>query len=231
MVIKGVVFDFNGTLVRDGHLHNIAWLEFLKKYRIPLGDPKAAESLHGRTNHEILNLIFSRQLSADEAAVLGEEKEAFYRRLCIETRLELMPGAVELFHWLKNNNIPSTIATASDKENVDFYFEFFPLNQFFERQKVVYNDGSFPGKPHPGLFLEAIRRLDIPANQILIFEDSANGILAAERAGCGKIVVVDSHHQDYSAWNYPKIETFNDLDYHLFAQNLSNKRKSAGSSR
>ncbi len=216
MPIKGVVFDFNGTLVRDGQLHNIAWLEFLKKYNIPLGDPKEAESLHGRTNHEILNLIFGRQLSADEATTLGEEKEAIYRRLCIETRLELMPGAVELFQWLQENNIPSTIATASDKENVDFYFEFFPLNRFFDRKKVVYNDGSFPGKPHPALFLEAIRRLSIPASQVLVFEDSSNGILAAERAGCRKIIVVEAHHQDYSAWNYPKIETFNDLDYRLF---------------
>ncbi len=216
MAIKAVVFDFNGTLVSDSHLHNMAWKAFLEKHHIRTDNKKAVAGLHGKTNREILSLAFARQLGESEAHALSEEKEAAYRQLCVETHLELLPGAVQCFEWLKKQGIPSTIATASDKENVDFYFEFFPLAPYFDRQKVVFNDGSFPGKPHPGLFLEAMRRLEILPSETLIFEDSINGIVAAEKAGAGKIIIVDTHNQDYNDWNHPRIKTFNDLDYNLF---------------
>lgn len=38
MAIKGVIFDFNGTLFFDTHLHNRAWDIFLDRYSLMLQD-------------------------------------------------------------------------------------------------------------------------------------------------------------------------------------------------
>ena len=35
------------------------------------------------------------------------------------------------------------------------------------------------GKPHPEIFLLAAKRLNVPAEQCLAFEDSSNGVLSA----------------------------------------------------
>ncbi len=215
-MINSVIFDFNGTLVQDTHLHNLAWQGFFKKYGLAVPDEKAMFHLHGKTNKDILSLFFTPEMPAAEMLELSREKEDLYRRLFIERQVGFIQGAVALFEWLQQQKIPFTIATASDEENVNFYFDYLRLGEYFDRSKVVYNDGSIPGKPDPELFLRAIRNLGVTASEVLIFEDSFNGIRAAENAGAGKIVIVDSHGEDYAAWDYPTILTFSDFDRTVF---------------
>ena len=47
MAIKGVIFDFNGTLFFDTHLHNQAWDIFLKKHSFVLTDEEKNLKIHG----------------------------------------------------------------------------------------------------------------------------------------------------------------------------------------
>ncbi len=45
------------------------------------------------------------------------------------------------------------------------------------------------GKPAPDLFLLAAKRMGKAAEQCLVFEDSPLGIIAAQRAGMGAVLV------------------------------------------
>jgi len=54
MAFRGVIFDFNGTLLWDTELHNRAWDEFLKKHNLKLSDKEKNEKIHGRNNELIL---------------------------------------------------------------------------------------------------------------------------------------------------------------------------------
>lgn len=212
MGIRGIIFDFNGTLVQDTHLHNLAWLEFFRRHGLPLMHENDMFHLHGKTNRDILNLVFGRVVSDQDVERFSFEKEELYRGLCAQTKLQLMEGAEALFALLLEKKVPFTIATASDKANVDFYFRYFPLATYFDQNKVVFNDGHIPGKPHPMLFELAMQQLGLQPHEVLIFEDSFNGIRAAENANAGSIVIVDSHGEDYAAWNYPVITNFNSCD-------------------
>jgi beta-phosphoglucomutase len=216
MPIRGVIFDFNGTLVNDTHLHNLAWREFFDRYKLPQPGEREIFLLHGKTNKDILSIIFHREMEADEVVKYGFEKEEVYRDLFRKKNIQLMPGAVDLFNWLRNKEIPFTIATASDKENVDFYFDFLNLSHYFYRNNVVFNDGTIPGKPDPTLFNMAIEQLEMSSDEVLIFEDSFNGIMAAENAKAGKIVIMDSHGEDYSRWNHDVITSFVGFDKSIF---------------
>ncbi len=218
MPIHGVIFDFNGTLVNDTHLHNLAWREFFDRYKLPQPGEREIFLLHGKTNKDILSIIFHREMQADEVVKYGFEKEEVYRELFRKKQIQLMSGAIDLFNWLKNNKIPYTIATASDKENVDFYFDYLNLSRFFNRSKVVLNDGMIPGKPDPTLFNVAFEQLGLSPGEVLIFEDSFNGIVAAENAKAGKIVIMDSHGEDYSRWNYDIITSFEDFDKRILSK-------------
>ena len=69
---------------------------------------------------------------------------------------------------LTDQQIPLTIATATVKENVAFYFDIFDLARWFDWDKIVYDDGSFPGKPQPDIFLKAADKLSLaPADCLL----------------------------------------------------------------
>ena len=56
-------------------------------------------------------------------------------------RDHLKPGVEELLYYLKNQNYPINMCTASLDVNVDFYFDYLKLGRFFDRDLVVYDDG------------------------------------------------------------------------------------------
>lgn len=57
-----------------------------------------------------------------------------------------------------------------------------------------------PGKPSPAGFLLGARRLGVPPETCLVFEDSRAGVLAAKQAGmlCVALARPGSHPQDLS---------------------------------
>ncbi len=55
---------------------------------------------------------------------------------------------------------------------------------------MVYDNGTLEGEQAPDYFLEASRRLHLPPAACHVFEDSLSGVLAAHRAGAGKITAV-----------------------------------------
>lgn len=220
MYNKGVIFDFNGTLLWDTHLHNQAWDNFLNRHGFFLSDEEKHQRIHGRLNSEILDDLFDGKLTKAEMERYALEKEHEYQRLCKETKnFSLADGAIELFEKLKKEGIPFVIATASDIENVNFYIRELHLDQWFTQDHIVYNDGSMRGKPHPDLFIKALKILQIEGKDGVIFEDSVSGIKAAEAANAGKIIIVDSNDSDYTPWKgqYPIITSFHDIDWSWFA--------------
>lgn len=216
MKLKGVVFDFNGTLFWDSYLHNKAWDIFLESHGIKLSDQEKNIKIHGKNNEDILNTVFNKLLSANQTNEYILEKEGIYQELCLKSDIRLAAGAMEFLDFLSKNNIPFTIATASGIENVDFYFEHYGLSRYFKQSEVIYNDGSFPGKPNPRIFQKAMRLLKLTGHETLVFEDSAAGILSAEQAGAGKIIIVDSRGDDYSRWDYQIIKDFSEVKKSLF---------------
>ena len=216
MAIKGVIFDFNGTLFFDTHLHNQAWDIFLKKHSIALTDEEKNVKIHGKNNAEIMSNLFSKDLSEDDIKTLSIEKEDIYQSLCLKEKMELAPGVLDFLEYLDKNNIPFTIATASDLYNLQFYFEHLELKKYFDLDQIVYSNGKIKSKPHPEIFLKAMDVLNIDASETLIFEDSTSGILAAQNSRAKKIIIVDSANNDYSKWNYDVITSFKEIDTSIF---------------
>ncbi|MCK1991060.1 HAD family phosphatase [Peribacillus muralis] len=192
--MKGIIFDFNGTMFLDSHLHEQAWFYMVKKYSPKaISDKDILINIHGRTNKEILTHFISKELTGEEIEKMSFEKEAYYRELCLKNKdeLKLTNGLVDMLNQLKASGTPITIATATVKENVEFYFDIFHLEQWFDFDKVTFDDGSFPGKPEPDIFIIAANKLGLIPNECLVIEDAFSGLTAAKKAGIGKIIAID----------------------------------------
>jgi len=215
MTYKAAIFDFNGTLFWDTAFHDQAFDIFLKNYNVQLTDDEKRVKIHGKGNPDIMRSILGAGLSDAEVDEMAQEKELIYRQLCVDD-MQFAPGAEDLFNFLKTEGIPMTIATSSDIENVDFYFEHMHLNRWFDIEKVAYNDGSFRGKPHPDVFQVAARKLNLKPQETVVFEDSVAGILSAEAAEAGKIYIVNSYGENYSRFSHDIITDFCQVDRKLF---------------
>lgn len=138
--------------------------------------------------------------------------------MCLSAGIGYAPGAVEFIEFLKQQRIPYAIATASGIENVAFYFDKLKLGSLINREHVVYDNHAIKSKPDPELFELAIRNIGVRSDETLIFEDSYAGIEAAEKAGAGKIVVVNSTGADYSRYSHDIITDFGQVNRDLFIQ-------------
>ena len=216
MGYRGVIFDFNGTMFWDTHFHNKAWDLFLEKHYIILNEQEKNKYIHGKNNNEIFTTLFKRELNSAEIRKFINEKESFYRQICLKHEMELAPGLISLLDYLNEKKNKYTIATASGIENINFFFKHLPIGRWFSKDKIIYDDGNIKSKPDPGIFLKAVNLLNLQPFEVTVFEDSVSGIKAAENACIGKIIIVNSSNVDYSQWEYDKIRNFDEVDRKIF---------------
>lgn len=192
--MKGIIFDFNGTMFMDSDLHEAAWLYLLQKYsEKELTEEDILKNLHGKTNDVILRNFISKDLTDEEVQKLSDEKETFYRKSVLESsnHKDFTKGLRDVLDYLKANDIPMTIASASPKINMDFYFDYLNLGNWFDYDQMVCHTGSFPGKPAPDIFLIAAEKIGVEPENCLVIEDSYSGLQAAHNAKIGTIVAID----------------------------------------
>lgn len=195
---RGVIFDFNGTMIFDAAVNRAAWHEFLGTL---IGRDCTDEEFYGRVQggngRDVVAYFLGTagiSLPAERVEQLGVEIDEVYRRTLVSRPdlFKLAPGLEAFLDELASRGISRTIASAAPPENMELFFGHLGLARWFDRDLVTLNDGTIPGKPAPDMYLHAASALGLPASSCVVFEDAISGIEAAHRAGAGAIVGVMS---------------------------------------
>lgn len=200
MNYNAIIFDFNGTLFFDTPLHIKAWDTISKQLNCgPITLDIIVKKYWGLKNIDLLKGLTDNAYSLEEYELLSSQKEALYRSYVKEDpSYQLAEGVPEFFDYLKSKGIPFTIASASIKENIDFYIEHFHLDQWIDPSTIVYDDGNYPNKEE--MYRQAIKNLNC-ALPVLVFEDSSHGLKAAHNVKADVIAMdtpeVRDLHLDY----------------------------------
>lgn len=97
-------------------------------------------------------------------------------------KLDAMPGVRESLDHFRSRKTPSVVVSSSTNDWVAGWLEKLGLLSYFD--DIVTREDAPRIKPAPDLYLEAVRRLDLPAHRCLVIEDSLNGMKSAQEAGC-----------------------------------------------
>jgi len=220
-MIKAVIFDFNGTLYYDRDINLEGWAKLYKYFchtTEGLEEFNKKSLLHNnRTN--IIRLLHEKNIPIDEKTLtrLSRKKETYYHEIAIEKmRFDLASGVPELLDYLKQNNIKVNMCTASIKYNVDFYFEMTGIGKWFDKEIISYDDGKCDSKV--AMYKKACKNIDVLPHECIVFEDSANGISDAIKAGYQKIIYVNHYHlkENKNVEVKQEIHNYSELDYSIF---------------
>ena len=187
--MKAVLLDFNGTLFFDSGFHQEAWAEIYRELN-PNKDDGPDGSFYCGPRNDVLIQMIAPWLSEQERQEVSRRKEALYRRICKENphHVQLVDGAVEFLDELKEHKVPFILASASIKDNIDFYFETFKLGRWFDKEQCVYDDGSYADKGE--MHKEAAKRLGVSMEDCVVVEDSVSAITHAKENGAGCIIAI-----------------------------------------
>ena len=188
-MIKGAIFDMDGTLVANSPVHIRAFEIFCDRYGVR-GWKEKLGGAFGRGNDDIMRLIMPEEVIREKGtAALGDEKEAIYREI-YAPEIEPMPGLVALLDKLRDAGIRCAVGSSGCRANVDFVLEKCDIESFFDAK--INGDMVTRCKPDPEIYLTAAAALGLAPAECVVFEDAKAGIESARRAGAGRIVALAS---------------------------------------
>lgn len=101
----------------------------------------------------------------------------------------LKPGVREILDFLREKNIPTALATSTNRDRTLRRMEMTGLTPYFSA--MITGDQVEHSKPDPEIYLLACKALGAAPARTLAVEDSRNGILSASAAGMPTVMIPD----------------------------------------
>src|SRR4051794_32924875 len=184
-----VVFDMDGVITDSEQV----WDEVREELVFDWGGrflPEAQRAMMGMSSPEWSRYMHDELGLSQTPEEINDE---VVRRMLERYRsdLPLIDGAADAVRAL-SETYPLALASSSNRPLIDAVLESAGIAACFEA--TVSSEEVPRGKPSPDVYLEAARRLGVPAVECGAVEDSANGIRAAKAAGMFVIAYPNEHY-------------------------------------
>lgn len=176
---RAVLFDLDGVVVDSSQAHAHAWRALFAERGVDFGPERYVAEAAGRPRESVIRAVLG-ELAPDEHAWAMARKVEHVRDWLTHNTIPTLPGTPAFVDALDAAGIPYAIATSS--RTPELLLRGAGLAGRFE--VIVHRGLVAHGKPHPDLFVEAARRLDVPPEAAVVFEDAVVGVQAARAAGC-----------------------------------------------
>ena len=175
--IRGLIFDFDGTIVDSMPVHFLSWKEAFALHGADFTESfcyrHAGVSLEGVV--KLYNETFGTNLNP---ALVVSQKDDAHRKYLFQT-----PVIPEIFDIIRDNfkKRPMAIATGNTRTLTEPLLAHLGLNPYFKA--VIYGGEVTHPKPHPESFLKAAAAMGVEPAFCEVFEDGDAGLEGARRAG------------------------------------------------
>ncbi len=186
LAVKAAIFDMDGLLIDSERIIMQACIQTAKDIGIPYGQTEFVE-LIGRSSQDASRIMASQLNGTDNLIKVGTGVKALLKAR--HNVFPLKPGVVKLLKYYQSNNVICSVASSSPIAHIKHRLSHVGILDYFS--SITSGQEVNNGKPSPDIYLLAIDRLGVKADDCVAFEDSEPGARAAIAAGLKVIVVPD----------------------------------------
>ncbi len=180
-MLKGILFDMDGTLIDSEPVHYRAYEGVLnpmglhlkwEEYQTFLGTTRPV--IRGR----IREIFGELPISTEEfERQVGQNKDKINQT----EGYPLVPGVKEMLARMQAAGYRLAVASSSPQAYIEHVMETLGLTAYFDL--LISGERVAHPKPAPDVFLRAAELLGLDPAECMVVEDSHNGVLAAQAAG------------------------------------------------
>ena len=191
--VKAVFLDFDGVLLDSERIYQRFWKEAARSYGFDLDEETLLRfrSLDGNYGKNLFKELLGRPFPYYE---IREERKRRMAEYLKEHPHRLKQGALSFLAYLKERGIQAYIVSSSPKETILSECERLHIAPYIK--DVLSAKDVQRGKPFPDVYLKALSLSTIRPEDVLVFEDSPNGIRSAFEAGLKVLMVDDLDESD-----------------------------------
>ena len=186
MKIQAAIFDVDGTLVDSNDFHARAWEKAFHRFGNQATYAQIRQHV-GKGSDQLLPTFFS----PEELKAFGKEMEAWRADLFArEYRpyIKPFPCVKELFERIKRDQKRVALGTSAKGYEMDGYKKLLGITELVD--STTNAEHVKRSKPYPDLFLEALKELDLTAQQVVVVGDTPWDAQAATEAEIAVIGVL-----------------------------------------
>lgn len=180
----GIIFDMDGTLVDSGQLHEVAWIQTLDHYGIPV-DRSLMRGLAGVPSQATVDKLrdhFSVETQFSSTEISLYKETLVQNMACDYVKPTALQEQARRFVGVK----PMSVGTGAGTQEAENILRWCGLRDMIG--PVVGADQVLNPKPAPDTFLRCAELMGVAPEECVVLEDSALGFQAAKQAG---MVVID----------------------------------------
>ena len=207
-MVKGIIFDFDGTIV-DSEISRLKSLNIvLEDYGYKITDEAWNLNYRRLRSVDILEDIKKRK-GFDYDSYNLYEKSHEIRNEIEMMGVRVVEGFREFYDFLKKNNIKMMIASGGRREHIRMIMAVENLPQI----DIIGREDYDNVKPAPDCYKLALKKMNLKADEVVVFDDSVTGLEAGISAGC-MVIAINSFDDGIDNLDvYKKVKNYNELDF------------------
>ena len=186
MLLEGILFDIDGTLVDSNDVHTQCWLEAFEHFgkKLEWSDVRHQIGKGG-------DLLVPDLLNAREMRQFGEKLKKYRGELYKDKYMKTVkpfPRVDEHLHELHAMGVKLALASSSNPDEVEYYTELLGAGPLIEGSTS--KEDAAHSKPSPEIFEAALDRIGTAPDRTLVVGDTPYDILAAHRVALPIVAVL-----------------------------------------
>jgi beta-phosphoglucomutase len=180
-MIKGLIFDLDGTLTLTQNLHYQALHRAFAEYGIDYTQEEDIEKYAGQGSKHTCERVLAaagKNPTPEEITKCAATKKMYYDEIVANTEIRIVPGLKPFLIDSLAAGYKMIVATGNKLEATETILEKVGIKDFFEL--IVSQTDVSNQKPAPDLFLLAAKKMGLEPSECVVFEDALNGVKAAK---------------------------------------------------